>query len=74
MRERFASSSLSPGRRLVLLVIVVGGGGGVDLTAPVGDALDEGGEGEEALQHGVEVTRVAWNAFGSAGNTSIRRS
>ena len=42
--------------RLVLLVVAERV---VDLAAPIGDALDEGGEGEEALQHGVQVTRVA---------------
>ena len=38
----------------VLLVGVVG----VDEVAPLGDALDEGGQGEQALQHRVEVARV----------------
>ena len=39
----------------ILLVAAVAG---VDEVAPLGDALDEGGQGEEALQHRVEVARV----------------
>ena len=39
----------------ILLVAAVAG---VDDVAPLGDALDEGGQGEQALQHRVEVARV----------------
>ena len=39
----------------ILLVAAVAG---VNELAPLGDALDEGGQGEQALQHRVEVARV----------------
>ena len=46
----------------ILLVAAVAG---VDEVAPLGDALDEGGQGEQALQHRVEVARVpyVWESY-----------